>query len=417
MKGAKPASKKLRKYLAAGIALIAAVGAVVGNLNTILDFGERLASVFGQDDGAEGAPARLSFEAVSFEEPLTAGSDGFSSDDFAFRIFPYESFRYALRLILSASFKDPRFNELPFLRSLNDLEIVGLFDPAEGPPNRVTIRQESLREDSHQAALAEVLNPHLLERRDDGSIHWIIYMKLGWQPGASDEIVFRTGPREWRASFGNLEWTEFATETDGESKTWWAAQARLHLEVEDPDWVVLRSARLLPVAAKHDDGKRESLLEVIVENRSKATVPLQELLIDANQRKSFFCSIGPDYRPPPPQEVTLNWELIVSQKAPTDVEAWTTLAGKDVTVSTALQVENCFSPHTFAAALPVQADVPPGELRRLTVQLAEVPYPLDDTAALGRLSPMPTSLTDWHQVLVSLNPSAYVYPQSAPLEK
>src|SRR5258708_34369442 len=89
--------------------------------------------------------------------------------------------------------------------------------------------------------------------------------------------------------------------------------------MDDPDWIVPHYARLLRI----NSGTKkttESILEAVIENLSKSTLPISELTIVAHGKEGERCAVLPSEDEnrwgPAPQNLVLNWPRVIeSQKA------------------------------------------------------------------------------------------------------
>jgi hypothetical protein len=186
----------------------------------------------------------------------------------------------------------------------------------------------------------------------------------------------------------------------------------LHLEADDPNWVVLRTARALAIKGDKGSQTKDFFLELIVENRSANHVAVTDIPIKASQEKTFACYC-PDCQHQKPQEVRIDWPIIL-QRAPTAAtqqSVLVTMADAVVQAPVLLAAETCLDETSFSTSLPVQFDIPPNDTGRVLLRFRE--RVLQENHAVA--AKMPESLLQWDHVQVSMKPSQMVFPKSVDL--
>jgi hypothetical protein len=293
-------------------------------------------------------------------------------DTYWFHISPYDEARYSLMIHLKVNYKNGIFNTKSYLASIPPLILT------KPPKDFITYR---------------------LEQADLGA--YVLYLKFKEEPRPTEEMQLSAGSRLWTVQLGAQQWKSYQRSV-GANKPfqWWGAQSTLLLTLEDPDWAVLSSARLLPLREANS-----SLLEVIVDNRTDIPLPLEYLLVTASHPwigPEVSCS-GPD----PVQRVTLNWQQNISTSPGQEaISSWTKLSESDVLVPTQFNLGGgCNGGFGFRADVPLQMTVEPKELKRIALKILEVRENSDSPRSRNL-----TTLRNWQSLAVSLKPADLLYP-------
>ncbi len=144
---------------------------------------------------------------------------------------------------------------------------------------------------------------------------------------------------------------------------WHRARGELHLELPDPSWPIIRSARLLESSSDN-----LSLLEVVVENRSNEPTPIEDVAVFASHPKDPAISCA---TPDPRQSLTLDWALITSEEGAEG--AWTELSDTTVKVPVRYNGRGRCSGFSFLAAVPVSSTIGAGAVGRIMLKVTELP--------------------------------------------
>jgi hypothetical protein len=313
-------------------------------------------------------------------------------EDPYFRIAQGEEQRYLLMVRLTARFLTEKFNEQFALSSLSDLKVL----------NGDLLEWKAIRD-----------SPNPLSRP---SSEWRLYLKFKAKPSPSTIVKIQLGPHRDEFRLGSHDWMEFPIDSSARpTATWWGAVGELATTVRDPDWVMLRSARLL-----RGEGN-QSILQVTIDNRSLEAVSLDTLVLGASHPapdRGVSCEKGDRA-----QELRLSWAKVIEQSPL--VEAWTTIEDVKISVPVKYSSRGVCSGFYFRAAVPISAIVPPTQILRYTLRVLEFP-----TASTGRarsasdpfasISALangpPAALTAWKSVSVAMSPSAGMFPSSTEVE-
>jgi hypothetical protein len=168
---------------------------------------------------------------------------------------------------------------------------------------------------------------------------------------------------------------------------------------QSPTGIFLKSARLLELETLN-----QFFLEVIVENTSSTTVPLNNLILRAQLDGGFRC--GSSEPPNPWQNVVLDWNRILSNKSNEISQAgWTILKDEKIKVFSQFKLANCSDyHHRFETSIPIQIDLEPNQISRMLLRVNELN---SDELKLSRMLP----LGKWDVITVSFDNDLPVSPK------
>jgi hypothetical protein len=198
------------------------------------------------------------------------------------------------------------------------------------------------------------------------------------------------GPKSFSVAPRPIEWSDTEFVSESRKKLRVAKMSLIQfLSLDDPDWLLLESVRVLKVL----DGNTW-ILEAILANKSDHPVALQQLELFAShpKRDGVDCEV-----PDPIQEVTISWNKIISGS---DKGAWTKLGDTNVQVKVSYRNQGVCSSYSFEADIPIQHTVAAGQVIRIELKINEMPRTV---AALGA----PPSLIQWRRFNVSFYPEVY----------
>ncbi len=187
------------------------------------------------------------------------------------------------------------------------------------------------------------------------SARWTLVV---WSQAPLSQLDFRTGSQLWTTPLDGLDWR---------ANTLWNysyAGLRLQLILNEPRWVELSSARVLP-----SDIDGQFVLEIDFYNHTPRAHRLDEIVILV--RRHYLCRAcvtmpGP---PPPPtpllsvQDFVLDWELSISNNNGT-VDAWTTVVDRRTPAAARF-----LDPDRLEVRIPTTVTVPPQQLQRHFVRV------------------------------------------------
>jgi hypothetical protein len=408
------------------IAVIGVVVAAVGSVAAVIAIPELHDVIFGHVETpphskAEGRIRLAAWPLPTSEDGLSAmrhhaqtpdvlnqhnGLQLFSGSDWSFAVSKWGQCDYSLLVDGEVSFKNTTFNQPGYLRSLGDISILrmpGLDRTAGSGPYRPPTECEN----------GDVPIKWYSELWPD-ILHFRLFLKFKNKPRESDEIEFSTGPRRWVVQAGALDWTEVHSVplvengrllNSGEKSVWWGAGAKLQLSTDDPDWVVVRSARVLPVKRDRQNSQ-DALLEVTIENRSMAPAPVEGLNLTAVGRRGGGCQTGPGYQAPPPIQVTINWPKVVqlSKFGPPRDQVLVTLADTVVSAEATYTRASCISSETFITQIPVQITIP-------SLQIGSVTLHIKEPTVKTNSSEPPLPFLEWENVAIGIKPNDFAFPR------
>ncbi len=226
------------------------------------------------------------------------------------------------------------------------------------------------------------------------------------QPKASDTITLRAATFSTQFILGRLIWAKYPISKDEPSKGYWqGAQAQLSILLPDPNWPILRSARLI----KGD----HPLLELVIDNRSPHQIPLTNVIILASKSRDLGvdCLNGDQ-----PQQVVLSWPQTIERGR--ENGSWTKVADQVVKVPTTYNYIGRCSNYGFRASIPVIDTLSSGAVNRLLFSIDELP--VDELPE--RTGRMPSFLhpsipegegmavMDWPILKAAVEPADEVFP-------
>jgi len=315
---------------------------------------------------------------------------------------------YELQANVEVSFRKLKFNQAVYLAGLNRADVTGLLNEEA----RAYVNQ--------------------LSQENSSVLNYKINFRFSKAPSPTDFFKFTAGSRSWTVMFGGLRWQP----RENDATHWWAA-AGVKLAAEDPDWVVLHDARLLPIQGGKGPQK-ESILETVVENLADAPLPVTDLVIEANGKRTQKCAALPppdeNRWTPPVQQLVISWPQIIARRGVVDSNngVWTKLGTSDVSVKSRFREAGCWNLRQFDATVPIVMDLLPGQLGRIRLRVAEVIPQVGESKTSRSKTIKSKSLADvfqaqplrqvpplsrWHSVYVSIKPDGLVYPRRIPVQR
>lgn len=308
-----------------------------------------------------------------------------------FTISPDESKRYSFAVHIGAEFLNAAFNRKPYVASL--------------PPPRI-VKSSNDRLDCSVEKISEeqARNP------DQSPMEWTLYLRFAKKPQPPQELKLAIGSYMWNIKIGSQKWKSYGMP---ENKLWWGAQGSVHLFVGDPNWPILNSARLLPLRQENT-----SLLELVIENRSRVPLPLDNIVLSAQHPSSSETEcLNAD----PSQEVTLNWHEIISHPSENNYRGvWTKINETEISVATEYSLRGECSDYHLTATVPVRHIVAARQVVRFSLKLLELPTTKDqidnrEKSLLQKSVGPPTLLNEWKYLSVSVTSAEELYPKSTAL--
>lgn len=310
---------------------------------------------------------------------------------------------FALQIRISVAFKNPSYNQPTFLRSFDSAEI--LRDTESSIWHSVVIPFKTGADIGDFESSA----PSIIYSRSRPKVMFDVFLWFNSKPKSHETFTFRVGPKNWTVRLGDLRWQEKRGGIDDTKKfTWWASSATVSLLADDPDWLVLHSARTLPVS-KASNSDHQMLLEVFLENRTSYPLPLTDLIIHAKYEKTIHCSVDADAdaKPPRPELINIDWPAVVSEQGDIAADSSSiTMEDNLVKADIHFLLESCFNDTEFKGKFPINSQVEPKKMQRIILRLKEVAL-TDKTTSRGEL---PSSLMQWDDVSVSVGSTIGVFP-------
>ncbi len=304
---------------------------------------------------------------------------------------------YRLSLDLRVVFRSDTFNQEAYFNGFQRVEITNLPDHSGGSMQRII--------DKEKVAGAAVSD---LNSNPSPELHFAGDIALANAPNSGDTLTIRAGPRSWVIAIGDLNWKPGGTDVKG----WWAS-ATTRITMDDPDWIVPRYARILRSTSK--DGKTvNSVLEAVIENLSKSTLPINELTIDASESEGAKCAAlpSPDGNNwvEPPEKLVLNWPRVIENAAPGNKAAWVKLGTSAIPVKARFVEKGCQNPRLFEADIPVNLSIPPGGTGRIKLGITEMTQLPKAQRALIPRDPI-AALPDWPYISITIKPQDRSFPK------
>lgn len=314
-------------------------------------------------------------------------------DNSGFRIDSWDDERYSIALHINALYKNDKYNSLVYLRSIEGIRIKD-----SSGQNLVRSSQGNIQEDATTIRKTVILN---------------------FKEKPTKESLFKINVAKHYLDFkfNNLKWNEYNIDQDNNSPEWYGAQAQIELLVPDPDWPILRNARVLK--------GETSILELLIDNRSPSPVPISNVHIQASHPRSSgdSCLSGD-----PVQRVVLAWPASLEKQS--ESNSWTEIANQKVDVQTKFSMAGKCSGYSFRAKVPVANIIPPNSVSRLMLSLSELPEPTPKrsrrTSRFGfmdipipnvrMMEAVPKSIIEWSKFGVVLDPVNEIFPPTLPIE-
>jgi hypothetical protein len=364
----------LRRYLAKGIAGLAATFAIVAaivSINSVTELDPVPDPPHSSEASSSQQPLNLPRVTQSF--PLTTPEE--VNKDTNWLTDSGEPFYtgWALRLDVDASFGNQQYNSIRYLRSLSELSL------------DVVHRNRRTDDTKSGDVLADFdLHSALGEDAPLPKLRWRIYLKSKLKRPLN-EVNLNFGPISVKADLAGAHWTEIP-----DTSLWMAARAKITVTFDDPAWVLPFSARLL----KQPSGS--PIIEVRAQNLTKSKVSLSNLQISGYMGRPI-CAASPGW-----QNVTLNWRRIMEGA---DFGATTSIDGREIVVPVKYKVGPCRDYYIMDADVPVNVEINPGDMGVLYMEITELPPFEEEGSPRG-----PKSLSDF-AISVSFSPSEMVFPK------
>lgn len=254
---------------------------------------------------------------------------------------------YAIVFLLTVKFSDDNFNVHSYLNSIDDLSI--------SSKDKNLIHYE----------VSGIYPDRKIKKTD---LKWWVSLAFDSKPLSSQQLNVSLGPVSWSIPVGSHDWKSYHYKDSVTNDVWKGAQAQLSLKIDNPDWTLIRSARLL-LTPKRD----MTLLEVVVENLSDRAMPLNILNIKASGPRlgSYSCNLGTGL----PQILNLNLDVLASHSSKADPGAWTTINKVPVDVPTVYTRAGPCNGSSLVAKVPISNEAPPKGLSKVQVVI-KGPSPL-----------------------------------------
>jgi hypothetical protein len=214
-------------------------------------------------------------------------------------------------------------------------------------------------------------------------------------PGPGQSMALHIGPRVHFLNPRPIDWSKagLINQVDREISEGRMLPITLNDQAA-PDWVILRSARLLKV----DDGS--ILLETIIHNLSNLEVPINGLEIEiSTPSPGMGACTGSD----PTQVVTIDWERIIATAG--EDGTGTDLGGTKVKVPTSYKLAGECDSYEINALVPIQRNIKPSSATRVTLNLKEIPK------APG-FAKLPENLSYWQHWAVTVKADTPIWPEA-----
>jgi len=289
---------------------------------------------------------------------------------------------YALILKVNANFKTEKFNTPVYLNSVTELKV----ESTNSPENKMSLHRNYLQSSA-----------------DINQMEWWTLLVFEKKPEASRVLSISLGTLRWDIPVGNQSWHPFQYKYGATQNRWHRAQGELELVLPNPTWPIVRSARLLETSVNN-----QSLLEVVIENRSEEPIPIETVVVSASHPKDPGTSC---YSPDPKQNLTLNWGVITSVEK--GESAWTELLDTNVKVPVRYNGRGRCSGFSFLAAVPVSSTINANAIGRVSLNIFELPPPTRRASKSSGISRFlaqhtgnaPQSVLRWLSLEIGVNAS------------
>ena len=381
---------KIGRLLVATVGAVAIAATVAANLTDIIELWEKVGGWSFLEDKNE-----IALENIY---STTLSSD---FNKYIYNIYPRDDHQYSLYVQATIKYKNNEFNNSNYL--------LGLSEFSHNYSNEQSMEVDAHMEEVHLFSTGESLKTQIKNMKN---IKYGIYIKFKARPDPNSYFLFTTGNKEWKVKYNEIEWEPISTESGDEKVSWYGGYASVHLLADDPDWVVLHSAKIREVYGDSESSSAASLLEVVLENRSSTPLALSDLNIFANHKKGFTC-----YAPGKPadwEEISLNWEKIVTSKGTNDTNTgWTTINGEKIVINSTFRLPTCVNDYQFKVSIPVIQTIEPNEMKRVVFKVYEYPPAfMQKVGNSGFGNPPPRTLRDWDRVTLTIEPNQNIYPKT-----
>lgn len=314
-------------------------------------------------------------EVVPAEE-ISEGSS-FAFERPSTRIYNFEQEKYSTSILIGVKFRTEDFNRETYLKSLNEV-------------GYSYINNEGIKVNIEMISV-------------DNTIKWLVNLKSKAPLDLSKVLKLKMANRVLYFSLKRVIWKKQKTQSTSGAECF-LAQSWANVVLDDPDWISINNARFIKLR-----NKNESVLEVIIENHTNRAISLTNVQIKASQDWGRNCNDATELNPW--QEVKLDWNQIIATNGKEG--AWTQINNQDISVKTEFKPASCGDhDHRISIKIPVQMDINPKSTVRLSYKISE-----NSLKSRTMAYHLPTSISDWEKVFISLQPEEFIYPQTVSIQK
>jgi hypothetical protein len=336
-----------------------------------------LRRVSGDIDQLAGKNERLPRVVVTSTAPV-AESDVLS--DHNFLVYPQDQnkIKSIARVDVSAYYSDSAYNSVRYLAGLTNLS----FAQANYGNVSDSVYDVGATADEYNYVTTAKKKP--LDERVAG-LHWRVYIKSHGQPDLSD-LILGLGPFRLSTNIDRLAWQPIAAmfgpsgNVDpsygrDEKSSWYAATAKISVELPEPSWVMIYSAQLLNAARSGSilDSyvpESRSVLEIVIQNLMHSTYPLGGIKL-----AGWAPWLGTRCFPPSGawHQVTLNWKAVVRAGNDAPLGPISSIDGRELVVPARFMKGNCAADYNFEASIPIDLNIGAREIERIYLEIKEIP--------------------------------------------
>ena len=226
-------------------------------------------------------------------------------------------------------------------------------------------------------------------------------------------LILDLGPRSFSLKARPVDWgAEGLSNNKGKRIVEGHMTSIVLFDQARPNWVILRSARLLNA----ENG--EAIVEIVIQNLSPVDSPIGSVKIHA-MSPGGHCFSGSD----PMQDVVLEWDRILATGGSDG--AWTLWGTTPVKVRASYSFRGRCNPRSFEATVPVQQTVASNGSTRITMRLRQLPKGESNRRSLDVIFlsmqlpnlEIPSPILSWDAWTVAVGSDIGVWPETLAISR
>lgn len=283
--------------------------------------------------------------------------------------------RYVLILGISPAFKESAEDLKPFLNTLSKVE--------------------RLFHNGRESKVVQLFPVLLVGSGGIPASKIYVAVRFNSKPVRGDVLLVDFGPVRQEFTLGDLAWVKQTLKGEGEevkNLDWFSAFGLGEFTLAEPTWTIIRKVRLLVAPVGKPD-----VLEAVIDNRSSSDVFINDLYIEATQKKehTVMCNM-----PIPRSYARLSFEKL--SVISSDTKAWSEIDGEKFAAQAAIGGA-CGSTYELEVHAPVRELVRAKQMGSVIVKMSDMPWPPDKFQDGKMVKDPLVKISNWEHVGVGFN--------------